>query len=382
MDTVQLLDKANVILNRVQKKSRNPPVVPVGSRDIPLKTVKAYKELQFNAITVFGALLEKDFKFSVMVKDWLIKGGVTDKYMLDSLLAPEDPYDVRASRQRGSWAGFIHMASEWSSTFQGLEVVAGLYDKFKAAHPSLILVGGAFTHRMSEVVTHDIHALAKANVEWPIFLITSPGGRVSVLAALDDAYLSHGFRGRTCWCIDMAASCGAFFLALGDHVDIWCGAREEPDVLMGRRGASKSDADAIAMFHQVRGMMDGMVSLHDMELITTSFRSSQTAVDARCITPNFETGFARAGHGDIQRGFLEWVKAVVPKMLKWPIFQTQGRDPQTPGLEWTRRSLVDHYLQFDPYSARSRPGGIMEVSKCCCLCVVTGVCTGHLFSPR
>ena len=68
MDTVQLLGRANVILNRVQTESRNPPVVPVGSRDIPLKTVKAYKKLQFNAITVFGAHLKKDDKFRVMVK--------------------------------------------------------------------------------------------------------------------------------------------------------------------------------------------------------------------------------------------------------------------------------------------------------------------------
>jgi hypothetical protein len=171
--------------------------------------VKAYKQLRPNAITAFWALLKKDAKFRVVVRDWLTEGGVTDKYMLDSLIEPEDPY-VRASRHRGSWAGFIHMASEWSSTFQGLVVVARLYDQFMADHPSLILVGGAFTPRMCEVVTKDIRALAKANVEWPIFLITSPGGRVSDLAALDDVYLSHGFRGRTCWCIDMAASCGVF----------------------------------------------------------------------------------------------------------------------------------------------------------------------------
>ena len=381
IDTAQLLDMANAVLNRVQDMSTNLPLVPVGSRDIPLKTVEAYKELRFNAITVFGTLLKKDAKFRVVVRDWLTEGGVTDKYMLDSLIEPEDPY-VRASRHRGSWAGFIHMASEWSSTFQGLEVVARLYDQFMADHPSLILVGGALTPRMCEVVTKDIRALAKANVEWPIFLITSPGGRVSVLAALDDVYLSHGFRGRTCWCIDIAASCGTFSLALGDHVDIWSGAREGPDVLMGRRGARESDADAIAMFHQVRGMMDGMVSLHDMDMITSAFRSSQTAVDARCITPNFEVGFARAGHGDCHKGFLKWVRAVVPNLLKWPIFQTQGGDPQTPGVEWTEDRLVDHYMQFDPYSTRPRPGGIMEVSKCCCLCVITGVCTGHIFSPR
>jgi hypothetical protein len=119
--------------------------------------------------------------------------------------------------------------------------------------------------------------------------------------------------------------------ALGDHVDIWCGAREDPDVLMGRHGARGSHADAIAMFHQVRGMMDGMVSLHDMELIARAFRSTQTAVDARCITPNFEIGFKRAGHGDCHEGFVKWVKAVVPKLLKWPVFQKQGYDPQSWG---------------------------------------------------
>ena len=315
MDTAQLLDRANAVLNRVQDMSTDLPLVPVGSREIPPKTVKAYKELRFNAITVFGTLSKKDAKFRVVVKDWLTEGDVTDKCMLDSLIEPKDPY-VRASRHRGSWVGFIHMASDWSSTFQGLVVVARLYEQFKADHPSLILVGGAFTPIMGEVVIKDIRALAKANEEWPTFLITSPGGRVSVLAAIDDAYLSHGFRGRTCWCIDMAASCGAFFLALGDHVDIWSGAREGPDVLMGRHGARGSHADAVAMFHEVRGMMDGMVSLHDMELITSAFRSSQTAVDARCITPNFEVRFARAGNGDCQLGYSEWVRAVVPKLLK------------------------------------------------------------------
>jgi hypothetical protein len=181
------------------------------------KTVEAYKELRSNAINAFGALLTRDPRFRGVVEAWLTEGGVTDKYMIDAITKPEDP-DVPARRHRDSWAGFIHMASDWSSTFPGLLGVARLYkQQFKADHPSLVLVGGAFTPIMSKVVTKDVRALAEANEEWPTFLITSPGGRVSVLAAIDDAYLSHGFRGRTCWCIDMTGSCGAFLLALGDH---------------------------------------------------------------------------------------------------------------------------------------------------------------------
>ena len=375
MDTAHLIDKANAVLRRVRAISTNPPIVPIESRDIPLKTVMAYKELRYHAITAFSELLVQSPEFTRTARAWLITGGVTDEYMLDSILAPEDP-NMPAGQHRGSWAGFIHMASDWSSKYKQLEKPARLYKQFKDEHPSLILVGGAFTPIMTKVVTEDIRDRARANVEWPIFLIASPGGRVSVLAAIDDAYRARSFRGRTCWCIDLAASCGAFYLTLGDYVDIWTGARE------GLRGTRELDADAIVMFHQVRGMMEGMVSLHDMEFIAHAFRSTQTAVDARCITPNFEIGFKRAGHGDCHEGFVKWVKAVVPKLLKWPVFQKQGFDPQTPGVEWTTDRLVDHYMQFNPYSDTARPGGIMEVSKCRCLYIFTGVCTGHIFSPR
>ena len=76
MDTAHLIDKANAVLSRVRDISMNLPLVPIGSRDIPPKTVKAYKELRFNAITAFGALLGKDPKFRGVVGAWLIEGGL------------------------------------------------------------------------------------------------------------------------------------------------------------------------------------------------------------------------------------------------------------------------------------------------------------------
>ena len=380
MDTTQLLEKANAVLLRVQGSDADVSA-PVGSRNIPLKTAKSYKELRSNAINVFGRLLSKDREFFDLTRSWLIEGGVTDQYMIDAIMKPENP-NVPARQHRGSWAGFIHMASDWSSTFPALVDVARSYEQFKLDHPSLVLIGGTFTPIMAKVVTKDILAMNEKNVKWPTFLITSPGGQVSVLSEIDDAYLSHGFHGRTCWCIDMAASCGAFFLALGDHVDLWTDTFMAEGVFMGKYGSGTSDADAVVMFHQVRGMLGGMVSLHDMELIARTFRISQTAVDARCITPNFETGFSRAGNGDLQLGYRRWVRGVVPKLLHRPIFKSQGMDPQNPGTAWTEDRLVDHYMQFDPYSATPCPGGIMEVCNCCCMCIMIGLYAGHIFCPR
>lgn len=347
MDTQVLLSRAQAVLSQMQvtATSATRMIDPLTSRNIPPETTKAYKHLRTTAINAFRSILQQA-RGRQLIEAWLKANGVLEEYMISALLHPEDP-EQSAGAHRGNWAGYIHMAQQWSKHFPILQETARLYDAFKAAHPGLILVGGSFTPIMERVVKGDMQALARTGEKFVTFLISSPGGRVSVLSALDDEYRRLAFTGRTCWCIDAAGSCGAFFLVLGDHVDVW-----------SETGTKANDA--VVMFHQVRGMMNGMLSLHALERIAGDFRTVQDSVDARCILPNFEFGFKRAGHGSKEDGFRLWVDRMAPALLLWPIFKAQGRDPLYPMRRWTKSRLKQHFESFSPYASSPRKGGIME----------------------
>lgn len=338
MDTKVILRQADAALERLRITAASYQKPDETPDRMPDPFVDQYLHLRSEAIRAFGRVLASPAGYS-KIEQWLIDGGVHEDYLLRLLLAPEHQ-TAKPAEHRGNWAGMIEMAKTWAADFPELQDTATLYDKLCSCRPGLVFIGGSFTTIMGNTVKKKLAEHAQSGQKWITFLISSPGGRVSVLSDIDDAYRSYAFGGRTCWCVDFAGSCGAFCMAAGDKVH-----------LLG-----------IAMFHQVRTILTEptVLSLHDMEFMADRFRVAQTEIDDRCILPNFRDSFEELGNGNVKEGYWQWLDQLIPVMLTWPIFRERGRNPRN-GTRWEAQALKDHFIKACPFTKETdHLGGIME----------------------
>ena len=317
---------------------------------MPDAFVWAYEVLRSEAISAYGEVLASPVGYD-MIKKWLIDGGVEEDYLLRLLLTPEHQTATPA-HHRGNWAGMIEMAETWAADFPELQLTATLYDKLLKLRPGLVFIGGSFTKIMGDTVKRKLAKHAQSGQKWITFLISSPGGRVSVLADIDDTYRSYAFGGRTCWCVDFAGSCGAFAFVLGKKMHLWPGSPR----------SGRQQEPAVAMFHQVRTVLTEptVLSLHDMEFMADRFRVAQTEIDDRCIIPNFRDAFEELGNGNEQNGYRKWLDELIPEMLNWPIYRGRGTNPRN-GTRWEAQALKAHFINLCPFTKETdHLGGIME----------------------
>jgi ATP-dependent protease ClpP protease subunit len=352
MDTKVLLRQAEAALERLRVTARTDEKPDETPDLMPDEFVRRYEALRNEAIGAYGRVLASDAGY-FKIKNWLIDGGVHEDYLLTLLLQPEHQTATPA-HHRGNWAGMVEMAKTWAADFPDLQHTATLYEELCRCRPGLVFIGGSFTRILGNTVKRKLAQHAQSGQKWLTFLISSPGGRVSVLSDIDDAYRSYAFGGRTCWCIDFAGSCGAFCLAAGNKMHLWPGSP--------RSELPRQQEPAVAMFHQVRTILTEptVLSLHDMEFMADRFRVAQTEIDDRCILPNFSDAFKKLGKGNVREGYRWWLGQLIPAMLNWPIFRERGTNPRN-GTPWEEQALKDHFISLCPFTKETdHLGGIME----------------------